>query len=59
MVLPARYDYSIHNLHYYQSLIIAELSLTLLFYLAFKIFHYVKWGHDEEEAAQEGGEKKN
>ena len=51
MVLPERYDNSRHNLHYYQSLIIAELALTLLFYLAFKIFHYVKWGHDEEEAA--------
>ena len=57
MVLPDRYDGEMSNLHYYQGLMIAEIACTLVLYLFFKIFHYVKWGHDEEQ--QEQGDKKN
>ena len=56
MGLPNSFNGSIHNLHYYQGVLIAEVALTLVIYLILKMVHYVKWGHDEEEAA--GGEKK-
>jgi hypothetical protein len=51
MALPESFNGSIHSLHYYQGVLIAEVALTLIIYLILKIIHYVKWGHDEEEAA--------
>jgi hypothetical protein len=56
MVLPSSFNGSINNLHYYQGVLIAEVAITLVVYLLLKVVHYVKWGHDEEEAA--AGEKK-
>ena len=58
MVLPDRYNDangipSMKNLHYYQGVLIAEVALTLVFYLIFKIIHYLKWGHDEEHSADD------
>lgn len=55
MTLPESFNGSIHTLHYYQGVLIAEVALTLIFYLLFKIIHYIKWGYDEEMAA---GDKK-
>ena len=48
MVLNSAYDNSINNLHYYQGVLIAEVALTLVFYLVLKVIHYIKWGHNEE-----------
>lgn len=38
----------LNNVHYYQGIIIAEVSVTLVLYIILKIIHYVKWGADEE-----------
>lgn len=54
MTLPSSFNGSIYTLHYYQGVLIAEVALTLIIYLLLKMIHYVKWGHDEEQA----GEKK-
>jgi hypothetical protein len=51
MALPDSFNGSIHTLHYYQGVLIAEVALTLIIYLILKIVHYVKWGHDEEESS--------
>ena len=55
MTLPESFNGSITTLHYYQGVLIAEVALTLIFYLLLKIIHYVKWGYDGEMA---GGDKK-
>ena len=62
MTLPAAFNNSIKDLHYYQGVLLVEVALTLLFYLILKIVHYVKWGYDEENGGSEKeaeGEKKS
>lgn len=55
MALPESFNGSITTLHYYQGILVAEVALTLIFYLLLKIIHYVKWGYDEE---MNSGDKK-
>lgn len=48
MVLPDAFNGDLDRLHYFQGVIIAEVSVTLALYIILKIIHYVKWGADEE-----------
>jgi hypothetical protein len=49
MVLPSSFYPSDYNkLHYYQGVLVAEVAVTLLVYIALRIIHYIKWGYDEE-----------
>ncbi len=48
MVLPDAFNGDINNVHYYQGIIIAEVSVTLALYIVLRIIHYVKWGADQE-----------
>ena len=56
MVLPDAFNGDLDKLHYYQGVIIAEVSVTLAIYIVLKIVHYVKWGADEEAAELENKE---
>jgi hypothetical protein len=48
------------NIHYYQGIIIAEVSVTLGIYVILKIIHYLKWGaNDEGEKIQKAPIEEN
>ena len=60
MAIPDAFNGSISDLHYYQGVIIAEVSVTLVVYIVLKIIHYVKWGAaEEQEAGPVEGAKKD
>lgn len=54
MAIPAAFNNTISDVHYYQGVLLIEVALTLIFYLILKIIHYVKWGHDEQLGSEEG-----
>lgn len=46
MTLPEAFKGDLNNVDYYQGVIVAEIAVTLAFYIVLRIVHYVKWGAD-------------
>jgi hypothetical protein len=40
------------NIHYYQGVLLVEISLTLLIFFILRVVHYAKWGYDEEQGIE-------
>ncbi len=49
MTIPDAFPMGLKDIHYYQGVLLVEVALTLVIYFILKVFHYIKWGHDEEQ----------